>query len=78
MRVSDGIPSMEKAPLPVAPEKVLESEKSKGATQIDDDLSEIEDIHPDFEFVLPKLPPFGYPQEFGFDENSLPDVDCLD
>lgn len=76
VRVVDGIPSMEKAPL--APEKVLESEKSKGrATAIDDDLSEIEDIT-DFDFIVPKLPVFGFPQEFGFDENSLPETDCLD
>ena len=73
MKVADGIPSMDAAPLP--PEKVLEPEESaKGATptEIDDDLSEIEDIM-DFDVILPKLPVFGFPQEFGFDENSLPE-----
>ena len=71
VKVADGIPSMDAAPLP--PEKVLEPEDSaKGATQIDDDLSEIEDIM-DFDVILPKLPVFGFPQEFGFDENSLPE-----
>ena len=62
-------------------EKLLEpSEKSKGATapRIDDELSEIEDVAPDFDLILPKCPNFGFPTEIGFDENSLPEGDCLD
>ena len=45
---------------------------------IDDSLSEIEDVPLDFDLILPKVPTFDFPQEFGFDENSLPEVDCLD
>ena len=78
VKVSDGIPSMEAAPLPLPPEKVLEPiDSAKGATatptNIDDDLSEIEDIIMDFDVILPKLPEFEFPREFGFDENSLPE-----
>ena len=78
VKVADGIPSMDAAPLPLPPEKVLEPiDSAKGATatptNIDDDLSEIEDIIMDFDVILPKLPEFEFPREFGFDENSLPE-----
>lgn len=81
MKVFDALPSREKAPVPVVPEKVLappESSKGATATVIDDDLSEIEDVPLDFDLILPKMPTFGFPNEIGFDENSLPDSDCLD
>ena len=74
--VAEALPSRDGS----IPEKVLEPEpKSKGATVIDDgDLTEIEDVPFDFDVPLPKVPTFGFPNEFAFDENSLPEGDCLD